>query len=73
MLAFPIYENDQLSFLDKQTEMGKRISRSLVRATIDDDVETDDELMAGSKKAMQKELCVGINAFLKGKVAVSQK
>ena len=56
MLPFPVYMDHQLKFLDKTTEIGRVISRSIVETTIDDDCASDDEIVEHSKKSLSKEL-----------------
>jgi hypothetical protein len=43
-LFFPVYDHDSLMFLNTDSEIGRKIQKSLVRADFDDDVATDDEM-----------------------------
>ena len=48
MLAFPVYDDEQLDWLNQQTVMSRKITSSMIYATMDDDVDTDEELMINS-------------------------
>jgi DNA-binding cell septation regulator SpoVG len=48
-LAFPLYNDRDLKFMDITHPIGYEISRSLVRADFDDDCATDEEMMENSK------------------------
>ena len=43
-VAFPLYNDSDLPFLDQNTEIGRKIGKSIVHADFDDDCATDDEM-----------------------------
>ena len=53
-----------MTFLDPSTEMGRRVSKSIVQTSIDDDCATDEEIMTGSQQVMIRELTASINKYL---------
>ena len=63
-LHFPLFDDHQLPFLDRDTEIGAEISRSIVRADFDDDVATDDNMEQNATRIMNRELQRGIDKFL---------
>ena len=56
MLQFPVYQESDLMFLDKDTEIGRQISKSIVQADFDDDCATDDEMKNNAQRLLLKEL-----------------
>lgn len=44
VVAFPLYNDSDLHFLDPDTEMGRKIGVSIVQADFDDDVATDEDM-----------------------------
>ena len=63
-LQFPLFDDHQLKFLDRDTKIGAEISRSIVRADFDDDVATDDNMEQNATRIMNRELSRGIERFL---------
>ena len=66
-LQFPLYDDQQLSFLDQNTKIGAEISRSIVKAEFDDDVATDDDMKANAERLLNKELAQAIDKYTKCK------
>lgn len=56
MVAFPVYMDHQLRFLDKSTAIGRTVSKSIVETTIDDDCATDEEIQESSARSLAREL-----------------
>ena len=63
MVAFPVYMDHQLRFLDQSTEIGRMVSKSIVQTTIDDDCATDDEIQDSSQRSLARELHLSITKY----------
>ena len=63
-VIFPVYFDSSLPFLDKTTEIGRQVSKSIVAADFDDDCATDDDMKHNAQKAMIRELSKGVDKFL---------
>ena len=62
-LQFPLYDDCNLPFLDKDTEMGRKISRCIVEADYDDDCATDEDTAYNAITLLEKELNQTINQY----------
>ena len=66
LIDFDIYENADLPFLDKNTEVGKMVSKNIVQSTLDDDVMTDDEMIQCANRILKNEVQKAIKMFNSG-------
>ena len=64
LVQFPVYEDASLSFLDRDTDLGRQVSKSIVAADFDDDCDTDEDMQENAQKAMIRELTKGIDKYL---------
>lgn len=64
VVQFPVYYDSSLPFLDKTTDIGRQVSKSIVAADFDDDCATDDGMKSNAQKAMISELTKGIDKYL---------
>ena len=64
VVQFPVYYDSSLPFLDKSTDIGRQVSKSIVAADFDDDCATDDGMKQNAQKAMIRELSKGIDRYL---------
>ena len=64
LVQFPVYEEASLPFLDRDTDIGRQVSKSIVAADFDDDCATDEDMQENAQKAMIRELTRGIDKFL---------
>lgn len=44
LVQFPVYMDSSLPFLDRDTDIGRQVSKSIVAADFDDDCATDDDM-----------------------------
>lgn len=56
--------DSSLQFLDRDTDIGRQVSKSIVAADFDDDCATDDDMKDNAQKAMIRELTKGIDKYL---------
>ena len=56
--------DSSLPFLDRDTDIGRQVSKSIVAADFDDDCATDDDMKDNAQKAMIRELTKGIDKYL---------
>lgn len=64
LVQFPVYEDTSLTFLDRETDLGRQVSKSIVAADFDDDCATDEDMQENAQKAMIRELTKGIDKYL---------
>lgn len=50
--------------MDRDTEIGRQVSKSIHQADFDDDCQTDDDMKDNAQKAMIRELTKGIDKYL---------
>lgn len=67
VVEFPLYQDEDLRFLDPSTDIGRQIGKSIVQQDFDDDCNTDEEMMNTATRVLQKELARGITNFLAAK------
>lgn len=65
-VEFDIYDEIDLPFLDKATEVGRMVSKNIITQALDDDVMTDDEMIAAANKLLTKEVEKSIKQFNSG-------
>lgn len=44
LVQFPLYVDSSLPFLDRETDIGRQVSKSIVAADFDDDCATDEDM-----------------------------
>lgn len=66
LLYFDLYDNDDLPFLDKSTEVGRMVSKNIVQSTLDDDVMTDEEMIECANRVLKREVEKSIKQFSSG-------
>lgn len=52
LVDFDLIDEEDLPFLNKQTELGLQLRRCVIESSMDDDVMTDDELELGAKSML---------------------
>ena len=65
-VEFDIYDEIDLPFLDKATEVGRMVSKNIITQALDDDVMTDDEMILAANKLLTKEVEKSIKQFNSG-------
>ena len=63
---FDLYDEADLPFLDKTTEVGRMVSKNIINQALDDDVMTDDEMIACANKLLGREVEKAIKQFNSG-------
>ena len=53
---FDLYNDADLPMLDKSTDVGRMVSKNIVQSSLDDDVMTDDEMIACANKVLTREV-----------------
>ena len=53
---FDLYDECDLPFLDKSTEVGQMVSKNIIHQALDDDVMTDDEMISCANKLLSREV-----------------
>ena len=53
---FDLYDERDLPFLDRSTEVGRMVSRNIVQSSLDDDVMTDDDMIECANRVLSREL-----------------
>jgi len=53
---FDLYEESQLPFLDKRTEIGREVASKVIQSSLDDDVMSDDDTIRCATSILNKEL-----------------
>lgn len=66
MIDFDLYDEADLPFLDKDTEVGRMVSKNVIQQALDDDVMTDDDMIAGANKLLSREVEKSIKQFTSG-------
>lgn len=65
-----MYNEAELPFLDRRTEIGREVASKVIQSGIDDDVMSDDDTIRCATSILNKELSKAItsyqNAFNKG-------
>ena len=56
LVDFDLIDEEDLPFLNKQTEIGLQLRRCVIESSMDDDVMTDDELELGAKSMLMQSL-----------------
>lgn len=64
IVQFPLYVDASLPFLDRDTDIGRQVTKSIVAADFDDDCATDEDMQENAQKAMIRELTKGIDKYL---------
>ena len=65
-VEFDLYEEIDLPFLDKSTEVGRMVSKNIIQQALDDDVMTDDEMIMAANKLLSREVEKSIKQFNSG-------
>ena len=65
-IDFDIYDECDLPFLDKTTEVGRMVSKNIIQQALDDDVMTDDEMISCANKHLGREVEKAIKQFTSG-------
>ena len=63
LMDFDMVGEEDLPWLDADTEMGLKLRHSIVQVQIDDDTMTDDEQMENAQKMLMKSLEEAISDF----------
>ena len=63
---FDLYDERDLPFLDKSTEVGREVSKNVIEQALDDDVMTDDEMISCANKLLGREVEKAIKQFSSG-------
>lgn len=63
---FDLYDEIDLPFLDKSTEVGRMVSTNIIQQALDDDVMTDDEMISCANKLLTREVEKAIKQFNSG-------
>ena len=66
MVDFDLYDEVDLPFLDKATEVGRMVSKNIIQQALDDDVMTDDEMISCANKLLSREVEKAIKQFNSG-------
>ena len=53
---FDLYDEADLPFLDKSTEVGRMVSKNIIQQNLDDDVMTDDEMIECANRLLSREV-----------------
>ena len=62
-MDFDMVGEEDLPWLDAETEMGLKLRHSIVQVQMDDDTMTDDEQMENAQKMLMKSLEEAISDF----------
>lgn len=65
-IDFDLYDEVDLPFLDKDTEVGRMVSKNIIQQALDDDVMTDDDMIANAHKMLSREVEKSIKQFSSG-------
>ena len=65
-IEFDLYDERDLPFLDKSTEVGRMVSQNIIQQALDDDVMTDDEMISCANKLLGREVEKAIKQFNNG-------
>ena len=65
-VEFDLYDECDLPFLDKTTEVGRMVSKNIIQQALDDDVMTDDEMIGAAEKLLSREVEKSIKQFNSG-------
>lgn len=60
---FDLYEEADLPFLDKRTDMGREVAQKVIQSSLDDDVMSDDDTLRCATSILHKELSKAINSY----------
>ena len=63
---FDLYNEEDLPFLNKKTEIGRMVSKNIVQSSLDDDVMTDEEMIECANRVLKKEVDRAIRQFTNG-------
>ena len=66
LVDFDLYDECDLPFLDKSTEVGCMVSQNIIQQALDDDVMTDDEMINCANKLLSREVEKAIKQFNSG-------
>ena len=65
-IDFDLYDEIDLPFLDKSTDVGRMVSKNIIEQALDDDVMTDDEMISCANKLLGREVEKAIKQFNSG-------
>ena len=65
-VEFDLYDERDLPFLDKSTDVGRMVSKNIIQQALDDDVMTDDEMISCANKLLTREVEKAIKQFNNG-------
>ena len=60
---FNLYEEENLPFLDRRTEMGREVAQKVIQSSLDDDVMSDDDTIRCATSILNKELNKAISSY----------
>lgn len=63
---FDLYDEVDLPFLDRSSEAGRMVTSNIIHQPLDDDVMTDDEMIACANKLLGREVEKAIKQFNSG-------
>jgi hypothetical protein len=63
LCEFNIYEEKDLPFLDRRTEMGREVAQKVIQSSLDDDVMSDDDTIRCANAILNKELNKAISSY----------
>ena len=66
MIDFDLYDEADLPFLDRDTEVGRMVSQNVIQQALDDDVMTDDDMIDNANRMLSREVEKAIKQFTSG-------
>lgn len=66
LAEFDLYDEDDLPFLDRNTEAGRMVTKNIIHQNLDDDVMTDDDMVEAANKMLSREVEKAIKQFANG-------
>lgn len=60
---FDLYDDTDLPFLDRRTEMGREVASKVIQSSLDDDVMSDDDTIRCATNILKRELNKAINSY----------